>query len=207
CKKGGGGPARETNTPPPRFELAGGETHRRYRGDDAEYERILETMVEIVAEEVGTLRRLCTEFSSFARLPRAQLTSADLAAFLREQGAHFAAVAGSDADDGEPALYRGVDIVFEVPDEPMPAAIDREMLRRVLANVIRNAAQALRSPSRAAGDRGKIHVAACRSGGRYLVYIDDDGPGIPDAVKDAIFDPYVTTKRDGVGLGLSIVKK
>src|SRR5262249_15484620 len=139
-------------------------------------------------EEIGTLRRLCTEFSSFARLPRAKLEDADLGSFLREQGAHFAAASGArDAEEGDPSLYRSVDVTFEIDDGPMPAAIDREMLRRVLVNVIRNAAQALRDAPREGGQRGKIRVSAKERDGRYVVYVDDNGPGIPDAVKDAIF--------------------
>jgi two-component system nitrogen regulation sensor histidine kinase NtrY len=195
--------AHEIKNPLTPIQLAVEECHRRYRGDDPEYRRILQTTFEVVDEEVGTLRRLVGEFSSFARLPRAELTLADLGECLREQAAHLAASEG-EADDR--ALFAGVDLAFDLPEGPMPAAIDQEMLHRVLTNVIRNAAQAIRDqPGRKT--RGHVRVSARAEEARYQICVDDDGPGIPEEVAQAVFDPYVTTKRDGTGLGLSIVKK
>jgi nitrogen fixation/metabolism regulation signal transduction histidine kinase len=198
--------AHEIKNPLTPIQLAVEECHRRYAGDDPAYKRILETTLEVVGEEVASLRRLVSEFSGFARLPRADLVPGDLAAFLRDQAAHFSATdAGEEADDR--ALFAGVDLAFDVPGEPMPAVIDQEMLHRVLSNLVRNAAQAIRDARGAGAPRGKVRVAAWTEGERHVVCVDDDGPGIPDEVGEALFDPYVTTKRDGTGLGLSIVKK
>jgi signal transduction histidine kinase len=169
-------------------------------GDDPEYRRILQTTFEVVEEEVGSLRRLVSEFSSFARLPRARIVPSDLSTFLRDQAGRFAAADG-DADDR--ALFAGVEVAFDVPAEPMPALIDEEMLHRVLVNLIRNAAQAIGG----AGRGGKVIVRSRALAEGYEIVVDDDGPGIAPDVAPAIFDPYVTTKRDGTGLGLSIVKK
>ena len=198
--------AHEIKNPLTPIQLAVEECHRRYRGDDPVYKRIVQTMLEVVEEEVGSLRRLCTEFSSFARLPRADLEPGDLGAFLRVQSERLRPEDGTagDIDEADPTLLFGLDLGFEIPAEAMPAAIDQEMLHRVLANVIRNAAQALRG----AGKRpGRVQVATTIEPDRYVITVDDDGPGIPEAVKEALFDPYVSTKRDGTGLGLSIVKK
>jgi len=198
--------AHEIKNPLTPIQLAVEECHRRYRGDDPVYKRIVQTMLEVVEEEVGSLRRLCTEFSSFARLPRAALEPDDLGVFLRAQSARLRSTDGEESEDEEadPTLLRDLDLTFEIPDEAMPAALDPEMLHRVLANVIRNAAQALRGAGKRAG---RVRVAATIEPERFVVTVDDDGPGIPAAVKEALFDPYVTTKRDGTGLGLSIVKK
>jgi signal transduction histidine kinase len=194
------------------------ECHRRYDGGDPAYGRLLQTTLEVVEEEVGSLRRLVGEFSSFARLPRAELEPADLAEFLREQGDRLAALeeAGRDSASQE-ALLRGVDLVFEIAEVRMPAVLDREMLHRALGNIVRNAAQAIRDARRAAlrgqpgggaaAARGKVLISARAEGARYVIAIDDDGPGIDPAVRDSVFDPYVTTRHDGTGLGLSIVKK
>ncbi|HZF52961.1 MAG TPA: ATP-binding protein [Polyangiaceae bacterium] len=218
--------AHEIKNPLTPIQLAVEECHRRYSGEDPEYRRILETTNEVVAEEVGSLRRLVSEFASFARLPRAELTPADLGEFLREQRAHFAAVEGALTDaEAEGAILRGVEVSFEIPERPMPALLDREMMHRVLANIVRNAAQAIRdgwaggeeggSPARRAREergegqraRGVVRVSAAERGDHYAIDIDDDGPGIPPELRSTIFDPYVTTKRDGTGLGLAIVKK
>lgn len=203
--------AHEIKNPLTPIQLAVEECHRRYRGDDAEYRRILQTTLEVVEEEVSSLRRLVGEFSSFARLPRAELAPADLGDFLREQRDRFAAVepdrGGSDPE-GDRALFSGVDVVFDVPDGAMPAALDGEMLHRVLGNVIRNSAQAIRDARAKGGPkRGNVRVSAATEEAHHVICIDDDGPGIPAEVAGAVFDPYVTTKSDGTGLGLSIVKK
>jgi signal transduction histidine kinase len=194
--------AHEIKNPLTPIQLAVEECHRRYRGDDPEFKRVLQTTFEVVEEEVGSLRRLVSEFSEFARLPRAALRPGDLGTFLRDQGARFAA---ADGDDDERALFRGLDVTFSIPGGPAPAVIDEEMLHRVLGNLLRNAAEAVRDARR--GRRGKVTVSAEAVGDAYEITVDDDGPGIPDEVALALFDPYVTTKRDGTGLGLSIVKK
>jgi two-component system, NtrC family, nitrogen regulation sensor histidine kinase NtrY len=194
--------AHEIKNPLTPIQLAVEECHRRYQGDDPAFRRILDTTFEVVEEEVGSLRRLVGEFSGFARLPRAALVPGDLGAFLREQATHFAA---ADGDDGDRALFAGVDLSFDVPDAPMPALLDEEMLHRALSNILRNAAQAIRDAKK--GKKGKVAVAARAGGSSYVITLDDDGPGIPEEVGQALFDPYVTTKRDGTGLGLSIVKK
>ncbi|WP_437673443.1 sensor histidine kinase [Sorangium sp. So ce131] len=208
--------AHEIKNPLTPIQLAVEECHRRYAGSDPAYQRLLQTTLEVVEEEVGTLRRLVGEFSSFARLPQAELEPSDLAEFLREQGEHFAAFeeAGREHATDEALLGR-VDLAFDVPDAPMPAALDREMLRRALGNIVRNAAQALRDARQGARGAaqpasavwGRVRVSARIEGQSYVIAVDDDGPGIDPAVRDTVFDPYVTTRYDGTGLGLSIVKK
>jgi nitrogen fixation/metabolism regulation signal transduction histidine kinase len=204
--------AHEIKNPLTPIQLAVQECHRRYEGGDARYQRLLQTTLEVVEEEVGTLRRLVGEFSSFARLPRAELIEGDLAGFLREQGAHLSATEEAGrASDGEDALLGRVEIAFDVPAEPMPSAMDREMLHRALTNMVRNAAQALRDARAGRGGPGekwgRIVVSARADGAYHVIDVDDDGPGIDPEVRDSVFDPYVTTKHDGTGLGLSIVKK
>jgi signal transduction histidine kinase len=192
--------AHEIKNPLTPIQLAVEECHRRYHGDDVDYRRILQMTYEVVEEEVGSLRRLVTEFSSFARLPRAVLRSGDLREFLNEQAARFAGPEG-DADDR--ASVGGVALTWNLPDAPMPALLDAEMLHRALGNILRNAAQAIRQERRG----GRVVVSARAEGEAYVVDIEDDGPGIPEEVAQQLFVPYVTTKRDGTGLGLSIVKK
>jgi nitrogen fixation/metabolism regulation signal transduction histidine kinase len=191
--------AHEIKNPLTPIQLAVEECHRRYTGDDPEYQRLVRTTLEIVEEEVASLRRLVGEFSSFARLPRAELVRMDLGDVLRDQRG-LREDAGADTSS---AVVR-----FELSDEPMPALLDREMLHRVLTNVVLNAEEAIRgasgTPERGAG---RVVVSSATALDEYVVDIDDDGPGIPESIRERIFDPYVTTKREGTGLGLSIVKK
>ncbi|MFO0590264.1 MAG: ATP-binding protein [Polyangiaceae bacterium] len=223
--------AHEIKNPLTPIQLAVEECHRRYRGDDAGFRSVLDTTLEVVTEEVGSLRRLVTEFSGFARLPRASLKAGDLHKLLAEEAGHWAplgrrsalteerSLAENEADrtrsgavpEEDSALLAHVDVAFDLPAAAMPAVFDREMLHRVLGNVIKNAAQALRDArgSRPDGERtwGTIRVTARTEAGAHVIDVDDDGPGIAPEVRTTLFDPYVTTKRDGTGLGLTIVKK
>ena len=167
----------------------------------------LQTTLEVVEEEGGTLRRRVGEFSSFARLPQAELITADLGDFMREQRDHF--TASSQGRDEQATLLGRVTLRFLIPDKPLPTFLDREMLHRVLVNIVQNAAQALRDAKgkNHTGLWGKIDVTVRSDAVTHIVDVDDDGPGISDTVRDLIFDPYVTTKHDGTGLGLTIVKK
>jgi two-component system nitrogen regulation sensor histidine kinase NtrY len=202
--------AHEIKNPLTPIQLAVQEMHRRYDGSDPVFKKLLDTTLEIVEDEVGTLRRLVTEFSDFARLPQARLERADLADFLRELS-HQLGVA--DGDGGDPELpedlrsaLRGanIELDFELPSSPARVSIDRQMLRRVMLNLIQNAAQAL-SPDGDAKRRIRVRLRADRE--FFVLDVEDSGHGIPEALRERMFDPYVTTKSEGTGLGLAIVKK
>jgi nitrogen fixation/metabolism regulation signal transduction histidine kinase len=201
--------AHEIKNPLTPIQLAVQEAHRRYDGEDPAFRKLLDTTREIVEDEVGTLRRLVSEFSSFARLPQAQLEPADLCEFLREQRDRISLI---EEDLGElegfgersSVLPRGVEIEFELPDEAAIVNLDRQMLRRALINLIRNAGQAVEGAGREAG---RVRVSLEKSGEFWVLDVEDDGPGIPPEMRHTVFDPYVTTKTEGTGLGLAIVKK
>jgi two-component system nitrogen regulation sensor histidine kinase NtrY len=203
--------AHEIKNPLTPIQLAVQEIHNRYTGADPEYQRLVDTTLEVVEDEVGTLRRLVGEFSDFARLPQASLETADLAEFLREQAARFG-VRDGDRDSTEHALdellslgkVANIAVEFDVPNGPCQALIDRQMLHRVLFNLVRNAAQALLG--RPAGE-ARVLVRLARDEDFWNLDVEDNGPGIPLELRETVFDPYVTTKDDGTGLGLSIVKK
>jgi nitrogen fixation/metabolism regulation signal transduction histidine kinase len=194
--------AHEIKNPLTPIQLAVQEIHRRYEGQSPEFQKLLDTTLEVVEDEVGTLRRLVGEFSDFARLPQAELEPADLGEFLRELGERPLLGDDERKSDSEPPAP-GPSVKFDIPEGPAPARIDRQMLRRVVINLVRNAAQALAGEKRS----GRVIVRLGRQGESWALDVEDDGPGIPAELRQAIFDPYVTTKTDGTGLGLAIVKK
>jgi two-component system nitrogen regulation sensor histidine kinase NtrY len=204
--------AHEIKNPLTPIQLAVQECHRKYPGNDTKFRALLDTTLEIVEEEVGTLRRLVGNFSNFARLPRAELREASLRDFLRECSEQLGHLGAELAEEGadDVIIAHDVDVRWELPDDPMPVAIDRQMLRRMLVNLVRNAAEAIRAarPETADGrPRGRVVVRAERTPDGVAIVVEDDGPGVPEPVRDRIFDPYFTTKPDGTGLGLAIVKK
>jgi two-component system, NtrC family, nitrogen regulation sensor histidine kinase NtrY len=207
--------AHEIKNPLTPIQLAVQECHRKYSGDNAKFRALLDTTLEIVEEEVGTLRRLVGNFSSFARLPHAELREASLRDFLREcseQLGHLGAEPSEGADDV--VIAHDVEVRWELPDDPMPVEIDRQMLRRVLVNLVRNAVEAIRG-ARSAGPRpespvrphGRVIVHAQRESEGAAILVEDDGPGVAEGASERVFDPYFTSKRQGTGLGLAIVKK
>jgi nitrogen fixation/metabolism regulation signal transduction histidine kinase len=189
--------AHEIKNPLTPIQLAVQEVHRRYEGEDGHYRKLLDSTLEIVEDEVGTLRRLVSEFSDFARLPRAKLEESDLLEFLGEQQDRLLV-------DTEALPSGGVDLAIEADPGPALVYLDRQMLRRALVNLVRNALQAGAAAGKAVT---QVKVLLHRDGDFWVVDIDDDGPGIPKPMRESVFDPYVTTKTDGTGLGLAIAKK
>ncbi|HWA76969.1 MAG TPA: ATP-binding protein [Polyangiaceae bacterium] len=202
--------AHEIKNPLTPIQLAVQDVHRRYEGADPTFRRLLDTTLEIVEDEVGTLRRLVSEFSDFARLPQANLEAEDLGAFLNELSEQLSLIEDERGDgelpEGLRSAWRGahIGLSFSLPKEPAYVLMDRHMLRRVMLNLIQNSAQAMQEQ----GERTpKILVSLRAERDSYLLDVEDSGPGIPEALRERMFDPYVTTKSEGTGLGLAIVKK
>jgi two-component system, NtrC family, nitrogen regulation sensor histidine kinase NtrY len=189
--------AHEIKNPLTPIHLAAQQLREKYRGDDPAFQRLLEQSTEIIEEEVGTLRRLTSDFSSFARLPEVRPELLDLREFLEECEQSLRHLA-----------EQGVTAVWEIPSAPMPVLIDRMMMKRVVDNLTRNAAEALKG---AGVDGPEIRVAAARTGTskrrEVEIRVADNGPGILPEHHPSIFDPYFTTKSEGTGLGLAICKK
>jgi two-component system nitrogen regulation sensor histidine kinase NtrY len=202
--------AHEIKNPLTPIQLAVQECHRKYLGADAKFRALLDTTLEIVEEEVGTLRRLVGNFSSFARLPHAEMREASLRDFLREcseQLGHLGTEPIEGVDDV--IIAHDVGVRWELPDDPTLVAIDRQMLRRVIVNLVRNAVEAIREGrSETNGSpHGRVVVRAQLDAETAAIIVEDDGPGVDEASRERIFDPYFTSKRQGTGLGLAIVKK
>lgn len=204
--------AHEIKNPLTPIQLAVQEIHRRYDGADPAFKKLLETTREIVEDEVGTLRRLVTEFSDFARLPQAHLEREDLTQFLRELAEQLALLKEQRdqgeqqtevSDDLRSLLHDAdVEISFKLPVGPAEVLLDAQMFRRVLLNLIQNATQAL-----VEGAARKVRISLRAEKDFFVLDVEDSGKGIPAYLHQRMFDPYVTTKAEGTGLGLAIVKK
>ena len=204
--------AHEIKNPLTPIQLAVQECHRKYKGDDARFKGLLDTTLEIVEEEIATLRRLVGDFSRFARLPHVDLVDADLRDFLRDCR-ETVQLGESEEEGAEGALPAdaGIELEWELGARSLPVSIDAQMLRRVVVNLVRNAAQAIRDARLAGGvgapAHGTVRVSARGDGDGAAIVVEDDGPGVKPDQRDKVFDPYFTTKADGTGLGLAIVQK
>jgi len=147
-----------------------------------------------VGEELERLGRFTQQFTSFARLPQPRPAVHDLGAVVEEFVGTFA------------AAWTNLTLRFESPGKPLPAALDRDMLRQVLVNLCDNSSLAIRSQ----GDgRGTVTLRPGEAGRSVFLDVSDDGPGIPPEIRARVFEPYVTTRQvgEGMGLGLAICKK
>lgn len=193
--------AHEIKNPLTPIQLAVQEVHQRLDDLSPPRKALLDTTLDIVQTEVQTLRRLVGEFSEFARLPQSSTEPADLFSFLQElkQETH---VDNYLAELGELPADHQVQLRFSIPEQPAPVLLDRQMMRRVLINLLRNALQACATQS-----QPLVQVVAEVQDGFYVVAVDDNGSGISDADRERVFEPYMTTKDSGTGLGLAIAKK
>jgi nitrogen fixation/metabolism regulation signal transduction histidine kinase len=183
--------AHEIKNPLTPIQLAVQELGSKYRGDDPAYRKLLATSQEILAEEIGTIRRLVDDFSAFAKLPKVEPAPVDL---------------GQVVEDFVRAHPEWQDfLTFAAPAGPVGAVGDRMLIRRVLANLVENAVHAAEGAGRA--PRVALSVEADAARGLARLIVDDNGPGIPPRDRERVFDPYVTTKEHGTGLGLAIVRK
>ncbi len=163
-------------------------SHAALSVKDPRFAQLVRDAGDIVREEIATLQRLVEEFSSFAKLPDVRAEAAELGEVVE------------DFVRTSPQLTEEASVTVERSGE-CPVTLDRALMRRVLSNLVRNAIEACR-PSLA-----RVHLGVARSGGLALLTVADEGPGIPDDVRERVFDPYFTTRHEGTGLGLAIVKK
>ena len=143
---------------------------------------------ESVAEELKRLTKFTGEFSSFAGIGSPVLRRESLGQILEEFCQTFAGA--------WPSLRleeRGGDAVV---------CADRDLLRQVLVNLCTNSA-------RAVAEDGRLTFSIVKQGARVMLDVRDNGSGIPASMQPRVFDPYVTTRRigEGMGLGLSISRK
>jgi two-component system, NtrC family, nitrogen regulation sensor histidine kinase NtrY len=180
--------AHEIKNPLTPIQLAVQELASKYRGGDAAYERLLGTAQEILTEEVGAIRRLVDDFSAFAKLPKVEPVPVDL---------------GQVVDDFARAHPEWQTALKVERRAPVAALCDKMLIRRVLANLVENAVQAI-EPT---GQLPAVRIAIAEGDHAACLFIDDNGPGVAEEARERIFDPYVTTKEHGTGLGLAIVRK
>lgn len=151
--------------------------------------RILRECSRIISSEVETVRTLVDEFSQFARLPAAQPVVADLNDVVENALGVFA------------GRLENIEVIKHLDSSLPPVRIDREQFKRLVVNLVDNAAEAMKS---SLVRRLYVGTSAPTSDTVELI-VADTGCGITAADKEKLFLPYFTTKTRGTGLGLAIV--
>ena len=186
--------AHEIKNPLTPIQLAAERLQRRFGKQIQDGAPVFEQLTSTIVRQVGDLRNIVDEFSSFARMPKPVFRSENLvdivghAIFLFEV-AH-------------------TDVAFEFVHEGMPPNLicDRRQLGQAITNILKNGVESIEEQKKNGGNAGKIKISLITDGDRIKLSFTDNGCGLPDD-RDRILEPYVTTRSRGSGLGLAIVKK
>ncbi|MEO6247621.1 MAG: ATP-binding protein [Sphingomicrobium sp.] len=189
--------AHEIKNPLTPIQLAAERLQRRYgkqvTADRDTFDRLTETIIR----QVGDLRRMVDEFSSFARMPKPE---------FREENVH---------DIARNALFlhevAHPDVIFTIDPEfgDIRLVCDRRQMAQALTNIVKNSVEAIEArraqgETNPAGDR--VDLTISRPGEQLVIEVTDTGVGLPED-RERLTEPYMTTRVRGTGLGLAIVNK
>jgi len=156
----------------------------------AEHRSDYENALDVLITRNRNLNEFTKGFSDLVKLPEPQCHDVDIADFLSAMQTMFSAdLAG-----------RGIELAVHAEDGLPPVSMDRNQMDQVLINVIRNAAEAIEH-------NGRIEIRARSSPGGVELSITDTGAGLDEETRARLFTPFFTTKRQGQGLGLMLVKE
>ncbi|MBK8808151.1 MAG: GHKL domain-containing protein [Bacteroidales bacterium] len=164
--------------------------NRSWNNKDADFGERLKKTTESIIEQIDVLAKTADEFSNFAKTNFSVLEKTSLTAALQNSITLF-----SDIPH--------IEITHNLhSQEELFVCADKEKLLRIFSNILKNATQAIPESK-----NGEIQVAIQKHKTTSVeIIIKDNGPGIPEHLKERLFEPYFTTKTSGSGLGLSISK-
>nr|WP_240523326.1 ATP-binding protein [Polaromonas sp. AER18D-145] len=185
--------AHEIKNPLTPIQLSAERLEMKLTGKVAEPEQILLTKsVKTIVDQVDAMKRLVNEFRDYARLPAAELKPVDLNALVNDVMQLYAS---------ENAV---VPVYTELDPACPPIKADSQQIRQVIHNLLQNAQDA--QEGRAEG-RVLLKTEYSETSKRVRLTVRDNGTGFPEHILKRAFEPYVTTKVKGTGLGLAVVKK
>lgn len=188
--------AHEIKNPLTPIQLATERIKRRYSRQIEQDVELFDELTGTIIRQVGDLRKMVDEFSSFARLPKPVFRQEDAVDLVR-QALFLQEVANPD-----------ITYAFSAIGEIPPIWCDRHQFGQAMTNVLKNASEAIEARRRDAEPdyRGRVRVSVSVEQHHLCVVVTDNGVGLPSGRGD-IMEPYVTTREKGTGLGLAIVKK
>lgn len=187
--------AHEIKNPLTPIQLAAERLQRRYAEQISNDRPTFTRLTETIIRQVGDLRRIVDEFSSFARMPKPVFRSevmADIARhalFLHE------------------VAHPEVRFAFSMEKDDLHIVCDRRQLGQALTNVVKNAVEAVEARIAVEAEhKGCVDMRILERGEKVAIEVQDNGIGLPRE-RDKIIEPYMTTRAKGTGLGLAIVNR
>jgi PAS domain S-box-containing protein len=160
--------------------------------EQTEFEKLAAECATLIEREVQTLKSLVDQFSQFARFPAARLAPADLNSIVESALALFH------------GRLDGISVTTDLAVSLPPVKADPELMRRVLANLIDNAAEAMENST---VRQLRVITRTASDGDAVEIEISDSGHGISPEDKLKLFLPHFSTKERGTGLGLAIASR
>jgi nitrogen fixation/metabolism regulation signal transduction histidine kinase len=189
--------AHEIKNPLTPIQLSAERLELKLQGKLAPTDQALLTKsVKTIVDQVDAMKRLVNEFRDYARLPAAELKPVDLNGLV------------SDVLHLYANEVTAVPIQAQLDPACLPVLGDPQQLRQVLHNLLQNARDATESAGHQSAEHSvRVKTQWLEPTARVRLSVIDSGTGFPEAILKRAFEPYVTTKSKGTGLGLAVVKK
>ena len=176
--------AHEIKNPLTPMKLALQQLIISYKDKSKDFDKLFEKVSKTVLNQIDSLNQIASEFSRFAKMPSLKIETLDMLSVLNDTVNMF--------------VHEKTSIKINSDLEEAIIDADLSQLRRMFINLIRNAMQA---------DATTISLNVSSLEANFIVLFSDNGKGITDSEKDKIFDDNYTTKKQGMGLGLSLAKR
>jgi two-component system, NtrC family, nitrogen regulation sensor histidine kinase NtrY len=185
--------AHEIKNPLTPIQLAAERLQRRFGKQIEEGSDIFGQLTATIIRQVGDLRNIVDEFSSFARMPKPVFREESLSDIVGHAVFLFE------------VAHNTINFDYRTSDTPHMLLCDRRQIGQAVTNLLKNASEAIDACEDAVKAR-QIGIDIITNDDHIDVAITDNGIGLPDA-KERLLEPYVTTRSSGTGLGLAIVKR
>ncbi|RMH61834.1 MAG: HAMP domain-containing protein [Zetaproteobacteria bacterium] len=176
--------AHEIKNPLTPIKLSAERLQRRFRRQ-VDAQDVFDSCTQAIVTQVARLQRLIADFSSLARMPQPKIEQVRVADIMRDMRELFNAY---------PALS------FVEPEASLTCYCDADQVRQVLINLLDNALAAI-------GDDGRVTLEVGKTDQWVEWHVLDDGPGVPEEIRQQVFEAYFSTKASGSGLGLAIARR
>ncbi|GAA4334703.1 HAMP domain-containing sensor histidine kinase [Mucilaginibacter gynuensis] len=161
---------------------------KSWKDKDPKFDQKFERFSKSFVEQIESLSSIASEFSAFAKMPDTKLEQINVFEMLNQAVTIF-------------KQMDNLQIMYQPPEKPFIILADRDQLLRCFNNLLKNAIEAT-PPDRT----GLIEINALITSKNILLSIRDNGNGIPENMREKIFEPNFTTKSSGTGLGLAFIK-
>lgn len=188
--------AHEIRNPLTPIQLSTERLRRRYKSKIDDTDGVFERCIDTILRQVADIGRMVQEFSDFARMPKPVPEQFDLIETLQ------------DVCFSQRVVTPDYKIKMSSTSQSLEINGDARLLAQAFGNIIKNAAEALDRREAKTETIGAIDVSIKQNDDAFVeVEIRDNGPGFPQAVRDKLLEPYVTSRAGGTGLGLAIVNR